>query len=120
MSRHSEPDGSFFCLKMNKLNEGMAWKPLTMTKIKMESMNVKEAFKAFRDSSSGYIAKRNVRMAVLERRGSQCVNCGSNENIQIDHIMSVHFCFHNGMFEYCNSLDNLQPLCGNCNASKKP
>jgi 5-methylcytosine-specific restriction endonuclease McrA len=40
-----------------------------------------------------------------------CVNCGTDENIQMDHIYPLS---KGGK----HHIDNIQPLCGSCNSSK--
>ena len=40
----------------------------------------------FKDSGPRKVGK-NMREAVLERDGHKCVRCGSDEHLQIDHIM---------------------------------
>ena len=48
---------------------------------------------------------------VFQRDGRECRYCGSDENLQIDHVISRK----NGG---THDLDNLQVLCRNCNLSK--
>ena len=52
-----------------------------------------------------------LKSEVFKIHGESCLNCGSIDNIAIDHIVSVK----NGG---SNSIDNLQPLCRACNSSK--
>lgn len=49
--------------------------------------------------------------AKLRTLGGRCQNCGSPDRIEIDHIIPVS---RGGT----NHIDNLQPLCRPCNASK--
>lgn len=53
----------------------------------------------------------NVRNAVFERDGFKCKICGLDENLSIDHILSVRLGGN-------NELDNLQTLCLPCNVKK--
>ena len=50
-------------------------------------------------------------MAKLEKCGNACVNCGATENIEIDHIIPISAGGE-------NTIDNVQPLCRHCNATK--
>ena len=58
-----------------------------------------------------HISKGYVRNKVFDLYGEKCLKCESTENIQIDHIVPVK---KGGS----NEIDNLQPLCNVCNASK--
>ena len=53
----------------------------------------------------------DVRIAVYERDGGRCVNCGIDEDLQYDHIIPVA---KGGG----NSAANVQLLCGDCNRQK--
>lgn len=59
----------------------------------------------------GYI-KKHVREAVLARDNNRCVRCGSDKNLQMDHILAVS---KGGS----NEPDNLRTLCRSCNSSKR-
>lgn len=96
------------------------WKPQNSTVRKISSMDKKIAFKAFRSSCSGFISRKDVRQIILTNHNSICVNCGSTDNLQIDHVKSVWFCFRNNLINQANSENNLQLLCSKCNAGKKP
>jgi HNH endonuclease len=54
---------------------------------------------------------REVRRAVFERDGGQCVQCGSNFDLQYDHLIPV-------ALGGASTLQNLQLLCGPCNREK--
>lgn len=95
------------------------WNPHRYTKAKIfDSIDNKIAFKAFRSSSSGFINNPIVREIIFSKDNYKCVQCGSSENLQIDHIMSVLNCFKNKLIYQCNTEENLQTLCNSCNASK--
>lgn len=53
----------------------------------------------------------DVRRAVFERDGGQCVQCGSTFELQYDHVLPV-------AMGGATSLQNLQLLCGQCNREK--
>lgn len=50
-------------------------------------------------------------LKLLRRFNNECLNCGSKERIEKDHIKPIS---KGGS----NSLENLQPLCRSCNAAK--
>jgi hypothetical protein len=54
---------------------------------------------------------KNVKMEVWQRDNGKCVQCGSNENLEYDHIIP----FSRGG---ANTTRNLQLLCESCNRSK--
>lgn len=50
-------------------------------------------------------------LAMLDYFGHTCVRCGSTDGITKDHVVSI-------LDGGSNSIENLQPLCGRCNALK--
>lgn len=54
---------------------------------------------------------REVRRAVFERDGGQCVQCGNAFDIQYDHVLPL-------ALGGASSVENLQLLCGQCNREK--
>ena len=54
---------------------------------------------------------QDVKDAVWNRDGGKCVQCGSNENLEFDHIIP----FSKGG---ANTVRNLQLLCQKCNREK--
>lgn len=75
--------------------------------------------KYLRNSSSGYIHKKAVRDYVFSRDGYKCAICGSSQNLQIDHIISVYRATKKTIFDI-NHINNLRPLCMPCNARRSP
>lgn len=82
-----------------------------------ESRGKDELKKYLRNASSGYIKKPAIRKYIYERDGFTCQICGSKENLQIDHIISVYYATKENIYQI-NCLKNLRLLCGSCNARR--
>ena len=54
---------------------------------------------------------RAVRLAVFERDGGRCAECGSSFDIQYDHVIPL-------ALGGANTVENLQILCAPCNQAK--
>lgn len=54
-----------------------------------------------------------VRFAAKRRDGWKCVSCGSNRDLEVDHIRPVR-----DAPELAYTLDNLQTLCTSCHTRK--
>ncbi len=97
------------------------WNPnWKLLEILNDSKDRKIAFKKFRNSSSSFIKKIEVRSYILNKYNHKCNECNSIFNLEIDHIISVLQCFKTYCFEYCNTEKNLQVLCKKCNSKKQP
>ena len=73
-------------------------------------LNVDEGRQA-RPRSQRQPISRDVRRAVFERDGGRCTECGSNFDLQYDHMIPV-------ALGGATTVDNLQLLCGPCNRLK--
>ena len=56
-------------------------------------------------------APHRLRKQTLQRDGNRCVQCGSAERLEVDHILNVA---RGGT----HRLDNLQTLCHHCHKAK--
>jgi HNH endonuclease len=54
---------------------------------------------------------REARLAVFKRDGGRCVECGSNFDIQYDHVIPI-------ALGGADTVENLQILCAPCNQAK--
>lgn len=59
-----------------------------------------------------FIGRKDIREQIFYRDGYMCLNCGSSERLELDHIMPIS---KGGE----NSINNLQTLCKSCNCKKK-
>lgn len=66
-----------------------------------------------RNQASNYTKRPEVRARIFARDHYKCRECGSAENLTVDHIISV---YRGGIDEDVN----LQTLCNSCNARKAP
>lgn len=97
------------------------WNPQMGTRLKFESDSFRVRYKALRNSSSAFIKREDVKRAVFQKYGGKCALCGSDEELQIDHIVSVYRCAKGEIpVRELNSPENLQLLCDHCNARKAP
>jgi 5-methylcytosine-specific restriction endonuclease McrA len=53
----------------------------------------------------------DVKVQVWQRDGGRCASCGSNEELEFDHIIPL-------VMGGSNTFRNLQLLCGSCNRAK--
>jgi hypothetical protein len=77
--------------------------------------------KYLRGCGSTFVKRPEVREFVFSRDDHKCVYCGSEDNLQVDHIISIYRVFKDGLdIRDINNLDNLQTLCRSCNSAKAP
>ena len=97
------------------------WNPNSHTRSKFGSSDRRAAYKALRNSSSGFIARKDVREYIFKRDGHKCYLCGSTEDLQIDHIVSVYQYWKEELpVNELNSEENLVTICKKCNSAKRP
>ncbi len=97
------------------------WHPQMSTLRKFDSMDYKVRYKALSNSSSGFIYREDVRNIISIIYNDKCAICGNRNNLQIDHIISVwRVANREYPVKLLNSKENLQILCGKCNAGKLP
>lgn len=105
--------------------QGLDYFPLVelnwRTSSKMGCSDFKKRYIAYRNFSSSFISRPDVRSYLLKKYGHKCALCGCSEKLQIDHIVSVYLAAKNRIsIELLNSESNLQVLCASCNAKKCP
>ena len=81
-----------------------------LERLRKERSAVREAEEALKAGGRGRIPS-DVRQLVWARDGGKCVECGSADDLQFDHVIPVS---RGGG----NSAKNLQLLCGPCNREK--
>ena len=97
------------------------WNPRRTSFQKMKSDNFKVRYKALRSASSNFIKRKDVRDYLLKKYDHKCYICGSSENLQIDHIVSVYrFAIDILEATSLNSEENLAVICMKCNSAKSP
>jgi 5-methylcytosine-specific restriction endonuclease McrA len=78
-----------------------------------------ELYRLLRNSCSAFTKKPTVREYLIFKYMAKCNNCGSNENLTIDHVISIVDAIDSRIdLKKLNSESNLQVLCRNCNCSK--
>lgn len=86
-----------------------------------KSKGAKHFMKYLRGCGNNYISREEVREYVFNKYNHKCIECGSEEQLQIDHIISIYQVFKKKhTLEEINNLSNLQTLCKSCNSRKKP
>ena len=65
-------------------------KPCFTSKIKMGSDDFRIRYQTLRNVSSHFAGRKDVREKIFTDKGRKCYICGSEENIQIEHVISVY------------------------------
>ena len=106
----------------NKTENGFPiWEPRYRTAEKFDTIDKRKRYVALRNSSSGFIARSDVREFLIKKYNNKCASCKSGDNLTIDHINSVYAAAINLYpIDKLNTEDNLQILCGRCNSAKVP
>lgn len=95
-------------------------KPNFPTLIKLGSGDFRIRYKTLRNISSYFTVKPEVRNAIFEQKGKTCYLCGSSEDMQLDHVISVYKGAKNMIpYDVINSFENLMPICRRCNSGKR-
>lgn len=82
-------------------------------------IKAKRVYSTYRNISSHFGNK--AKDYIFKKYGMKCLKCGSEENIQIDHIIPVWYGFNRKIeLKQINNVDNLQVLCRSCNARRSP
>jgi 5-methylcytosine-specific restriction endonuclease McrA len=101
-------------IKNNRLNEPLKFVVMEANFKRAKAKGEKHLKKYIRNASSNYIKRKAVRDFIFSRDQYKCIKCGSTEDLQIDHIVSV---YKIGLS--ANHIENLQTLCKVCNAGKE-
>lgn len=80
-------------------------------KKRIDEAKTAAAAKRVPDGSLRELIPKDVRQAVWQRDGGECVLCGATTDLQFDHVIPVSM-------GGANTSDNLQILCGKCNRQK--
>lgn len=97
------------------------WKPRWQTIRNMKSDNFRTRYIAMRNASSNFITREDVRKYIKVKYHDRCCICGSKEDLQIDHVVSVlRFAQKKLPYKNLNKEENLALLCRSCNAAKEP
>jgi hypothetical protein len=90
-------------------------KALVLQRAGRDERRLKSARSLMKGEKSGRPSRAPIRpevvRAVVERDGRRCLQCGSTEELQLDHILPV-------ALGGATSVENLQILCGDCNRAK--
>lgn len=87
---------------------------------KLQSKDFRIRYKTLRNVSDYFISKESVRRYIFKHKGRKCYLCGSTEDLQIDHKISVCKGALEGIpYNEINSYENLMPVCRRCNSAKR-
>jgi len=102
-----------------KKNDFPKWKPKFYSVNRFSSSEFRIRYKSLRNSSDSFLKKNEVRDFIFQKYDYKCARCNSNDNIQIDHIISIYQYAKDKLnYESLNSIENLTCLCSTCNSSK--
>lgn len=95
--------------------------PQRITASRFDCSDFKIRYKALRNASSAFIKRKDVRQIILTAHNNKCTKCGSTDNLEIDHIVSVYLCAKGRIdVKDLNVFNNLRVLCNKCNAGRCP
>jgi len=78
-------------------------------------------YSALFNSSRSFIKRTDVREYIFKRDAYRCIECGSTENLSIDHVVSIYRHAYDKLdYRSLNAESNLSTLCIKCNIAKKP
>lgn len=101
-------------IKNKKLRDPLIYIPMWKRKGK-----ISRDWKSYRNAASCFGNRKQVREYVFKKDNNTCVICGSKENLEIDHIISVRRGFDKSInITEINKIENLQTLCKSCNCRK--
>jgi len=108
-------------MKENNIDSFPIWKPNYKNRLSFSSNKFRARYDAIRGSSGGFISKKDVRDVIMKKCNNRCVLCGSSDNLQVDHIVSVYLTAKGHYpIEKLNTYEILRILCGTCNSRKSP
>ena len=85
-------------------------------KDKLKKLSNNQIAIVFKAQSKHFLSSkewRDLRQQALKKYGENCKHCGSDKNINIDHVLPRKF-----YPELALEITNLQPLCALCNKKK--
>jgi 5-methylcytosine-specific restriction endonuclease McrA len=97
------------------------WTPLRGSYKRFFNNEFSVRYMALKSSSYAFIRKDDVRKHILNKNNIVCAECGTKENLTIDHKFSIYAAAKNTkLISILNTKGNLQVLCKRCNSKKAP